>query len=603
MGIVYKALDETLDREVAIKVLSPDVNDEELLKRFRSEAISLARLNHPGIATIYELHRHGDDTLMVMEYVRGETLQALSERMGPIDPPQAAHICVQVLNALAHAHRAGIVHRDLKPANVMIDDAGVVKVMDFGIARMLGGEQLTHAGYMMGTPAYMAPEQVLGQNVDGRADLYSIGVLFYRLLTRELPFKADTAIAMAQKQVADAPTPLGTFRPNLPTWCDAIISRALAKSPDERFQTAEAFRAAVLMAVAPVPLGDLPTMALTAPTSAVPRPSDLNLSSGSIATADAPTALAGTPAIGTSTGAGSPTPVSSPVERTGTTVVLGRGHLITLSALLVILVGGIAALGYLVLMRGKDAPTTVSTAGDAGPATPEATTPPAAEPVPPPTDAAAPVEQPKTDTPPSTPASSTPIAGSAAAASTAPATPGRGDAAAKKAKPQTKNAPTTTAAAPPAATVAPTPPPTAPAAPEPVAPAPAAPAVPPVNFDDVKMLVKQGNNYRDRDAVLRLEGNRLAVLDKSRTSELLSLPYSSITQAFYSRSKEPKWKGADGKERTLNVDLGPMSFFRGDRNWLILITAGAPFVIRFEDRDLARALSAVHERTGITIQR
>ena len=198
MGIVYKALDETLDREVAIKVLNPDVTDAELLKRFRAEAVSLARLNHPGIGTIYELHRHGDDLLMVMEFVRGVTLQSLSERLGPLDPPQAAQICVQILDALAHAHRAGIVHRDLKPANVMVtDDTGTVKIMDFGIARVLGGEHFTHAGFMMGTPAYMAPEQVLGQDVDGRADLYSVGVLFYRLLSRELPFQADTAIAMA----------------------------------------------------------------------------------------------------------------------------------------------------------------------------------------------------------------------------------------------------------------------------------------------------------------------------------------------------------------------------------------------------------------------
>ena len=184
MGIVYKALDETLDREVAIKVLNPDLSDAELLKRFRAEAISLARLNHPFIATIYELHRHEDDLLMVMEFVRGETLQTLSERLGPLDPPQAAHVCVQVLDALSHAHRAGIVHRDLKPANVMLTDTGVVKVMDFGIARMMGGEHFTHAGYMMGTPAYMAPEQVLGQEIDGRADIYSVGVLFYRLLSR-----------------------------------------------------------------------------------------------------------------------------------------------------------------------------------------------------------------------------------------------------------------------------------------------------------------------------------------------------------------------------------------------------------------------------------
>src|SRR5687767_10372124 len=242
MGTVYKAIDETLDRVVAIKVLNPDLSDAELLKRFRSEAVSLARLNHPGIATIYELHRNEDDLLMVMEFVRGETLQTLSERLGPLDPPQAAHVVIQILDALTHAHRAGVIHRDLKPANVMVTDTGLVKVMDFGIARMLGGEHFTQTGLMMGTPAYMAPEQVLGKEIDGRADLYSVGVLFYRLLTGTLPFKADTAIGMVQKQISETPTPLRTYRDGLPDWCEVVLQRALAKSPSDRFQSAEEFR-------------------------------------------------------------------------------------------------------------------------------------------------------------------------------------------------------------------------------------------------------------------------------------------------------------------------------------------------------------------------
>ena len=127
----------------------------------------------------------------------------------------------------------------------------------------------------MGTPAYMAPEQVLGHEVDGRADLYAVGVLFYRLLSRELPFKADTAIAMAQKQVADAPTPIANFRPNLPPWCEALIVKALAKAPGDRYQTAEAFRAAILGAVTPGSLDDLPTMATAVP--AVAGDSDMTV--------------------------------------------------------------------------------------------------------------------------------------------------------------------------------------------------------------------------------------------------------------------------------------------------------------------------------------
>ena len=245
MGTVYKAVDQTLDREVAIKVLNPDLTDADVLKRFRGEAVTLARLNHPGIATIYELHHQEDELLMVMEFVRGETFHDLSDRLGPLAPPQAAHLCMQVLDALGHAHRGGVVHRDLKPANLMITDGGAVKVMDFGIARVLGTEHFTHGGYMMGTPAYMAPEQVLGREIDGRADLYSVGVVLYRLLSGRLPFNADTAISMVQMQISEAPTPIATFRPDLPDWCTAIIDRALAKSPSDRFQSAEEFRARI----------------------------------------------------------------------------------------------------------------------------------------------------------------------------------------------------------------------------------------------------------------------------------------------------------------------------------------------------------------------
>ena len=265
MGTVYKAIDETLDREVAIKVLNADLGDSDILKRFRAEAVTLARLNHPGIATLYELYRDDTELLMVMEFVRGETVHELSERMGALAPPQAAHLAMQVLDALSHAHRAGVVHRDLKPANLMVTELGIVKVMDFGIARVLGTEHFTQGGYMMGTPAYMAPEQVLGGDIDGRADLYAVGVVLYRLLSGQLPFSADTAIAMVQKQVNDSPIPIAQFQPDLPGWCAKVLTRALAKSPAERFQTADEFRTALLSAVQPQTLGELPTMATPTP--------------------------------------------------------------------------------------------------------------------------------------------------------------------------------------------------------------------------------------------------------------------------------------------------------------------------------------------------
>ena len=193
---------------MAVKVLNPDLGESAIVRRFRAEAMTLARLNHPGIATIYELFRSDDDLLMVMEFVRGETFDCMVERLGPLEPERAASLGAQVLDALGHAHRLGIVHRDLKPANLMLSGCGAVKIMDFGIARVVGTEHLTSDGLMMGTPAYMAPEQVLATDVDGRADLYSVGVVIYRLLSGNLPFSADTAIAMAHKQLKDPPTPL-----------------------------------------------------------------------------------------------------------------------------------------------------------------------------------------------------------------------------------------------------------------------------------------------------------------------------------------------------------------------------------------------------------
>ncbi len=176
-GIVYRALDDTLDREVAIKVLNPLYAAGDILKRFRSEATTLARLNHPEIATIHELLRTDTNLLMVMELVRGETLEGLAERNGALSPDLAGHIVDGILSALEHAHDAGIVHRDLKPANVMITALGGIKIMDFGIARVRGAEHMTLDGCAVGTPAYMAPEQVLGEEVDGRADLYAVGLI------------------------------------------------------------------------------------------------------------------------------------------------------------------------------------------------------------------------------------------------------------------------------------------------------------------------------------------------------------------------------------------------------------------------------------------
>jgi serine/threonine protein kinase len=284
-GTVYKALDEILNRDVAIKVLNPDAADPDAMGRFRAEASILAKLNHPQIATIYELFQSEAGLLMVMELVCGETLDALSARQGALLPTRAAYLVDQILSAVKHAHGAGVVHRDLKPSNVMVTTAGIVKVMDFGIARIRGAERLTVDGSMVGTPAYMAPEQVLGQEIDGRADLYSVGVIFYRLLTAALPFEGDTPVAIIQHRLADMPIPLSDRRNDLPGWCDAIVQRSLAKAPTDRFQSAEEFRKSLLEAVGIVPTTDLAEAFVAAERQNV-RPLNTHVSMPTVVLAD-----------------------------------------------------------------------------------------------------------------------------------------------------------------------------------------------------------------------------------------------------------------------------------------------------------------------------
>jgi len=253
-GTVYRAVDETLGRDVALKILHPDLAGPDAMKRFHAEATILAKLNHAAITTIYELFWADQNLVMVMELVAGVTLDCLSDRLGPLPPDRAVDFIDQILSALAHAHQEGVVHRDIKPANVMVSEAAAVKVMDFGIACMHGGEQPAANGSMMGTPAYMPPEQILNEAVDGRTDIYAVGVIFYRLLTGALPFEAETPVATLQRQISELPAPMTLYRSDLPEWCDTIVRRALAKSPADRFQTADEFRNAIAEATGtPVP--------------------------------------------------------------------------------------------------------------------------------------------------------------------------------------------------------------------------------------------------------------------------------------------------------------------------------------------------------------
>jgi serine/threonine protein kinase len=243
MGAVYRGVDTMLDREVAIKALRPELaSQDSIVERFRTEAVTLAKLNHPTIATLYSLFRHGDELYMVLEFVRGETLDSILKRRGALPSEEAIPVFCQVLDGIDHAHELGIVHRDIKPANMMLTEKGTLKVLDFGIARLLGSARMTRAGNIIGTLEYMAPEQVRGQETDGRSDIYALGMMLYETLTGRLPFDSENEFELMKMQTEHMPVAPRELNPNIPEAVEDAIMRAIRKDPAERFQTAGDFR-------------------------------------------------------------------------------------------------------------------------------------------------------------------------------------------------------------------------------------------------------------------------------------------------------------------------------------------------------------------------
>jgi serine/threonine-protein kinase len=252
MGSVYRAIDVMLERDVALKFLRPELaRQSDLVDRFRAEAVVLARLKHPNIAAIYGLHRHDGDLFMAMEYVPGRSLETLITGEGRVAPSRAAALAGTVLSALDYAHRHGVVHRDVKSANIIVMPDGDVKVMDFGIARVLGTQRQTQVGHVVGTLSYMSPEQIQGLDVDARSDLYSLGIVLYEMLTGRPPFEADTEWKLMQAQISQRPAALGEVA-GVSADLETIVFKALEKPPDARFQNATEFRRALLAAAPPV---------------------------------------------------------------------------------------------------------------------------------------------------------------------------------------------------------------------------------------------------------------------------------------------------------------------------------------------------------------
>jgi beta-lactam-binding protein with PASTA domain/predicted Ser/Thr protein kinase len=243
MANVYLAEDQELGRRVAIKILNDrHANDDQFVERFRREAKNAAALSHPNIVSIYDRGEAEGTYYIAMEYLDGRSLKELIVGRGPAPVKVAVEYARQILSALRFAHRHGIVHRDIKPHNVLVDGEGRVKVTDFGIARA-GASQMTEAGSIVGTAQYLSPEQARGANVDQRSDLYSLGVVLYELLTGEAPFEGDTPVEIAMKHLSAVPDPPSSHRPDLPRELDLVVMRALAKDPDDRYQSAEEMEA------------------------------------------------------------------------------------------------------------------------------------------------------------------------------------------------------------------------------------------------------------------------------------------------------------------------------------------------------------------------
>lgn len=254
MGRVWRGIDEALGRPVAIKMLRSELADHpDLIERFRVEAQALARLNHPHIASVFALIEEGDERYLVMEYIQGETLHDRLARGGALPFDEAFPLFHQALDGVQHAHDAGVVHRDIKTSNLMLGPGGEAKWIDFGIARLDGRDGTTRTGGLMGTPEYMAPEQVHGESGTIQSDTYSLGVLLYKLLTGKTPFSGKGEFDVMRAHVETEPPRPSELGVDVGDALEAVLLRALDKDPAARFQSARAFQDALVKAGAPKP--------------------------------------------------------------------------------------------------------------------------------------------------------------------------------------------------------------------------------------------------------------------------------------------------------------------------------------------------------------
>ncbi len=263
MGIVYRALDEALQRQVALKTLLPSLAaDPEFVARFKREAQSAAALNHPNITQIYAIGQEGEVPFFAMELIHGTSLDALTRDRGSLDPLTASGYILQAARGLRHAAQRDLIHRDVKPSNLMLTEEGVVKITDFGLAKAARSEShLTVTGEVLGSPGYISPEQAQGTAIDARSDIYSLGATFYHLLTGRLPFDAPTPVAMILKHLSEPVRSPRAANPNIPYPIAAVVQKMMAKRPAERFQDYDALMREIERAMSAAASGVTSTVA------------------------------------------------------------------------------------------------------------------------------------------------------------------------------------------------------------------------------------------------------------------------------------------------------------------------------------------------------
>lgn len=241
MGIVYKALDPATKRELAIKVLHPSMVDRTSVERFNREGRAMAKLKHPNIVEVVDFGAHEGIHFFAMEFIEGQSLKWVISEEGKLPVQKTLTIIRQAAQALAYAHGEGMIHRDIKPANIMIDEKGGVKVMDFGLVQIPGVTQVTGTDTAVGTPEYISPEQLSGQEVDTRTDIYSLGITMYEMLAGTPPFKGENTYAILMKHKNETPAPLRDLREDVPSEVEGIVMKAMARDLEKRYFRLEEF--------------------------------------------------------------------------------------------------------------------------------------------------------------------------------------------------------------------------------------------------------------------------------------------------------------------------------------------------------------------------